>query len=105
MKKKNRKSLNYQATIDFSDINDMLWLSVIREEIRNINKTIRKVDTLNPLRVRLALRNPIEKQTTYNRFTGKSQTRGYDWGGNVIGGIKNARGADVYIYSQSTRAK
>lgn len=97
-----RTSKHYQGTIQFSDIGDMLWLGDFREQIFQANKILRKMGK-NTLRVRLALRDPIEKKTVYNWRTGREHTVGYDFGGNVIGGINNARKADVYVYENYDR--
>jgi len=94
-----RTSRHYQGTVQFSDVGDVLWLNDFREQIFQTNKILRKMGK-NALRIRLALRSPIEKKTVYNWRTQTYHHVGYDFGGNVIGGINNARKADVYVYER-----
>ena len=42
-------------------------------------------------------REPFVKQEVRNPWFGYVRTLSYDWGGNVVGGIKNASRIDFYI--------
>ena len=74
-----RISLNYVTTLDPTSSEDMARLKEIRSAISFSNKYS-------------ILKNRV-------RVCGRKPTTGYDWGGNVIGGIRNATRLDVYIYN------
>jgi hypothetical protein len=99
---KKRNSTSYVVTLNLSDEHDMMWLKQARIAMREANKALRKLSK-TPKRIRLALRDPIEKKAIRNWVTGKERVAGYDWGGNVVNGIKNARQADVYVYDRFDR--
>jgi hypothetical protein len=96
---KTRTSTAYAVTLNLFDEYDMMWLKQARDSMRKTNKSLRKIGK-TPMRIRLALRDPIRKEAVTNRWTHEKGVRGYDFGGNVVGGIKNARKADVYIYER-----
>jgi hypothetical protein len=96
---KKRNSTSYVVTLNLSDEHDMMWLKQARIAMREVNKALRKIGK-TPMRIRLALRDPIHKEVVTNHWTHEKGVRGYDFGGNVVGGIKNARKADVYIYER-----
>lgn len=97
-----RSSTAYQRTISFSDASDMFWLEELRRTTSSVNESLRKLGQ-RPFRVRVALRAPIEKRLVRNLWTGQTRIAGYDWGGNVVGGIANAAKADVYIYDDTRK--
>ena len=99
METKVRNSTAYAVTLNLFDEYDMMWLKQARDSMRKTNKSLRKIGK-TPMRIRLALRDPIRKEAVTNRWTHEKGVRGYDFGGNVVGGIKNARKADVYIYER-----
>jgi len=96
---KTRTSTAYAVTLNLFDEYDMMWLKQARDSMRKTNKSLREIGK-TPMRIRLALRDPIRKVTYWNKWTNRKNTSGYDFGGNVVGGIKNARKADVYIYER-----
>lgn len=79
-----RNSTNYVITLDVNSASDM-------EKLALIKSTIRAVNAYNSKQKRVVVRGrkPIN-------VTNKS----YDWGGNIVGGIKNASKLDVYIYDR-----
>jgi hypothetical protein len=81
---KTRKSNSYQFTISLDDSDDISMLNSLRKLVSLNNK--KRCAGKNALRVRVALRKPKQKML------------GYDYSGNVVGGIKNAQEADVYVY-------
>lgn len=84
--KPNRQSKSYVGTYNTQDPIDMLMFEHLKKNVSLLNKT----DAFNnKKRIRAALRKPLVKN-------GLS----YDWGGNLIGGIKNAGEIDVYIYDR-----
>jgi pheromone shutdown protein TraB len=85
---KTRKSNSYQFTISLDDSDDISMLNSLRKLVSLNNK--KRCAGKNALRVRVALRKPKQKML--------GNDYGYDYGGNVIGGIKNAQEADVYVY-------
>ena len=83
--KPNRQSKSYVGTYNTQDPIDMLMFEHLKKNVSLLNKT----DAFNnKKRIRAALRKPLVKN-------GPS----YDWGGNLIGGIKNAGEIYVYIYA------
>jgi len=84
--KPNRQSKSYVGTYNTQDPIDMLMFEHLKKNVSLLNKT----DAFNnKKRIRAALRKPLVKN-------GPS----YDWGGNLVGGIKNAGEIDVYIYDR-----
>ena len=79
-----RYSTSYVTTIDFLSTVDMEKLQAIRDSVRVLNSLTKN----SKFRVCLRGRKPIVKV----------KNKSYDFGGNVVGGIKNAQRADVYIY-------
>ena len=90
-----RKSTSYVTTLDVNSATDMQTLETIKATIRAVNAFNR-----NKKRVVLRGRKPIIKGRSVNLWTGKAKFGGYDWAGNVIGGIRNASKLDVYIYDK-----
>jgi hypothetical protein len=87
---------NYVTTLDPLSVVDMEKLLVIK-------RTIKAVNDWNPKKKRVVIRGrkPAVKKIVHNFWTGKCSLRGYDWAGNVIGGIKNATMWDIYVYDRS----
>lgn len=90
-----RKSSSYVCTLDLASAADMEKLAIIRKTVATSNKYI-----TNKKRVVIRGRKPIVKQTVTNYWTGKTGFRGFDWAGNVVGGLSNASKIDVYIYDR-----
>ena len=90
-----RTSTNYVITIDPLSAVDMEKLQVIKKTIKSINQSNK-----NKKRVVLRGRKPIVKTPVRNFWTGQIGFRGYDWGGNIVGGLKNATKIDVYVYDR-----
>jgi hypothetical protein len=91
-----RTSKSYVITLDATSVVDMEKLSSIKDAVRVMNRI-----TTRKQRVVLRGRKPIVKKIIGNFWTGKFGTRGYDWAGNIVGGIGNATKLDVYIYDRS----
>ena len=90
-----RLSTSYVCTLDVNSCQDMQLLEVIRKTVKISNNRMS-----NKKRVVLRGRKPVVKSTVINHWTGKTSTSGYDFAGNVIGGIANASRIDVYIYDR-----
>lgn len=84
MEFKSRKSDSYICTLDVDNKKDMATLQRIRENIKFEN-------TCFTQQRRVVVRGRKPKVRMGNV---------YDWGGNLIGGIKNAQIVDVYIYDR-----
>lgn len=82
-------------TVDINSASDIIQLDTIKKAVAIANK-----NRVNKKRVVLRGRKPIVKGRSVNFWTGKAKFGGYDWAGNVIGGIKNATKLDVYIYDR-----
>ena len=90
----------YVCTFSTECAGDMMEVESIRTLVKNFNKDLKASGATckrgRPLRYRVDLkaRQPINK--VLNRRTGR--LNGYTWGGDVIGGIANARAVDLYIH-------
>ena len=90
-----RTSTSYVCTLDVNSCLDMQLLEVIRKTVKISNNRIP-----NKKRVVIRGRKPVVKATCVDRWTGKTGTYSYDFGGNIVGGISNATRLDVYIYDR-----
>lgn len=90
-----RTSNSYITTLDPMSVNDMQMLDIIKKTVKKSN-----LYTTKKHRVVVRGRKPIENKTIYNWRDGSTRTVGYDFAGNVVGGIKNATKLDVYIYQK-----
>lgn len=90
-----RDSSSYVVTLEVNNTADMELLQYIRNTISEQNTR-----TNEKRRVVIRGRKPIAKQEIRNFWTGQRSIRGYDWAGNVVGGIKNATVYDVYVYNR-----
>lgn len=111
-----RESKSYVTTISKSDPNYDNKIADIRNQMKVTNNILREdyeweskweiargktPRSLVQYRVCLRPRKPIKKHKMINIFNGSEHYVGYDWAGNVIGGIENASQVDVYIYRRS----
>lgn len=85
-----RYSGNYVTTLNASSSVDMEKLAAIRAGIKEFNK-------FSALSGKKGSRVVVRGRKPKVKVNGKS----YDWGGNIVGGIKNATYLDVYIYDRS----
>lgn len=94
-----RKSRDYVCTLDTSSPADMELLAAIRKAVSAENKASNNPKAKK--RVRVCGRKPLSKATIKCIWTGKTSVAGFTYGGNVVGGIKNAGAVDVYIYDRN----
>lgn len=101
-----RTSTSYVMTVDFQSTSDMEKLQTIKDSVRVMNQQQKELANrraritgmfdgvlkIRPLQFRVCVkgRKPITKVNG----------RGYAYGGNVIGGLKNSSRGDVYIYER-----
>ena len=86
-----RTSDNFVGRYKLTDPYDQVKIAGIRAAVKAINNTRKNPWSKQPqLRVELRGRKPMIKENG----------RSYHWGGNIVGGIKNALEADVYIYNR-----
>jgi hypothetical protein len=71
---------------DYSELQNCCTLNALKESLKGTGKY-----------VQLRGRKPKVKQTVRNYWTGQTRFAGYDFGGNVVGGLKNATQFDVYV--------
>ena len=91
-----RTSTSYVTTLDVNSSFDMAVL-------QSIKKAVSVMNYRNPNKKRVVLRGrkPMEKRNlTLSNGTVLRTMRSYDFGGNIVGGIKNATKLDVYIYDR-----
>ena len=86
-----RTSDNFVGRYKLTDPIQRECIASIRAAVKAINKTRKNPWSKQPqLRVEVKGRKPMIKENG----------RSYYWGGNIVGGIKNALEADVYIYNR-----
>jgi len=91
--KNKRTSDKFLVRLDTQSADDMIRLQEIRKAISIINAT-----SAQKFRVDVKGRQPIQKGVIRNRITGRVIASGsYGYGGNIIGGLANAKFYDVYI--------
>ena len=92
---KNRYSNNYigSAYTNDSDYEKCL------DEAKAIFKQM-QASSKRKLRLEKRGREPFEKQEVRNHWHGYTRTLSYDFGGNVVGGLKNAKRIDFYVYNR-----
>ena len=83
-----RISTSYVATLN--PITDADQIAQIRSDIHFMNEVLKSQNLSTRYRVCLKGRKPI------NKVNG----RGFTYGGDVVGGLKNAGMVDVYIYNR-----
>ena len=98
MQIKSRASCGYRFSGKFDSQDDMQSLANLRESIAKINS--QSWDKTNRLPVVVRGRKPIVKHRSVEYWTKKVSNSGYDAAGNVVGGIKNAKEFDVYVYTR-----
>jgi hypothetical protein len=89
------RSNAYITTLDPTSTDDMAILSKIRGRVTTANKTGGFQQ-----RVVVRGRKPITKKNYYDSFGNIVATLGYGFGGNIVGGLANAKALDVYIYQR-----
>ena len=89
------RSNAYITTLDPSSAEDMAELTALRKQVTadNLNCIVKN-------RVCVRGRKPKVKKNYYNSFGNIVATLGYDFSGNIIGGLANAQALDVYIYQR-----
>ena len=87
-----RTSTSYVATLHVGSVADM-------QQLESIKKAVSLTNKFNVLKKRVVVkgRKPIVKRL--NNRTGNYIS--YGFGGNIVGGISNAKVYDVYIYDRS----
>jgi hypothetical protein len=90
-----RTSTSYVMTVDVNSAIDIQQLDIIKKAVSIANKN-RKDKQRVVLRGRKPLVKMVAKGGYY--YPGSVRLVSYDWGGNIVGGIKNATKLDVYIY-------
>lgn len=109
---KSNRSSSYVGTFVTSDKSDMNKLSELRESVSMLNKTdafgrykdygARDNGTIKK-RVVVRGRKAITKMVSPRGYfiPGSKGPVQYSYHGNIVGGIKNAKEFDVYIYDRS----
>lgn len=86
-----RTSTSYVTTLDVNSSFDMAVL-------QSIKKAVSVMNYRNPNKKRVVLRGRKPYVKRLRACTGNMVS--YDFGGNIVGGIKNATKLDVYIYDR-----
>ena len=98
----NRKSPNYQATLDANCSSDLQWLKEFRKQVSKKNRLNRKLNKNDQPQLYVAVRGrkPKVKKEVYNWYTNETKVLSYNFGGMIVGGLKNANVFDVYVYAR-----
>lgn len=97
-----RGSDSYVGSAYTSSVSDMQMIDEVRSIVKTMNKYLRQSNAVDrrgrklQYRVSLKGRDPIKK--VVNQRTGK--LNGYNWAGDVVGGMENAGRIDVYIHQR-----
>lgn len=102
------RSPSYAGTFCVEDAADMLELEELKKMVSNWNKQLKSYGARDkygkPIQYRVCLRgrDPYKKMKAPAHWLGiypasKGDVK-YDWAGNILGGLKNARKLDAYIY-------
>lgn len=93
MAKGKRTSTNFVVRLDTQSADDMIKLQDIRRSVSIMNRMSKE-----NFRVDVKGRKPFQKGVILNPITGHVVATGsYGYGGNIIGGLANAKFYDVYI--------
>lgn len=95
MRFESNRTDTYVCTLTRSS-EDQRHLETIRRTVSISNK-----GKTQKQRVVVRGRRPYRKEAIYNSVTRTWSVSGYDYSGNVIGGLENASEFDVYIYTLS----
>lgn len=97
MEIRNNRSDSYFFSLDPKNSDDMEMLSRLRAQVSAMNKSNKGKPGYVMQRVIVRGREPMVKQEVSNFWTRQTRIAGYDFGGNIVGGLKNATRFDVYI--------
>ena len=92
---KNRYSNNYIGSAYTNDPDYEKYLAEAKAIFKQLQSGSKK-----KLRLEKRGREPFVKQVVRNPWFGYTRTLSYDWGGNVVGGLKNAKRIDFYVYNR-----
>jgi len=97
---------NYVCSIDPNSSTDMLILEAVRKSVSVYNKDIPwepsnwKGMIRKAKRVTVKGREPIQKETSFNRWTNTFRTAGYTCHGDIVGNkYTNSKRLDIYIHN------
>lgn len=96
----NRTSTNYIASYDPQSVNDMQMLAEARKLVSGMNRLLKADGHQQQYRLVIRGRKPVQKSIITHQRAGITSTRGYDWAGNIIGGLANASKYDAYVYQR-----
>ena len=97
-----RGSDAYVGSVYTSSVADMESIQEVRSIVKTMNKYLRDSNAVDrrgkklQYRVSLKGRDPIMKPI--NQRTGKP--KGYNWSGDIVGGMANAGRIDIYIHQR-----
>lgn len=98
-----RQSTAFIGRFDFSNPNDMKELELVKNMVSTFNKFNKERGDSYRWRVCLRGRKPFKKMKVPAGYFTKASAGAvsYDAGGNIVGGIRNASCADVYVYRRT----
>lgn len=97
------RTKSYIASYDTRSVNDMQMLAEARKLVSGMNRILKADGYQHQYRLVVRGRKPIQKSVIVNWRTGKTSVTGYDWAGNIVGGLANATKLDAYIYRRCNR--
>ena len=95
-----RYSKNYRGTFSTQNAEDMIQVDRLKDLVKAMNEYNKTINSTKRVRLCLRGRKPFVKEVVRNPWFGQLRLRSYDWGGNIVGGIKNAQFVDAYIYDR-----
>ena len=96
MEIRNRTSPNYVCSLDPQSCVDMEMLETIKRTVKVLNKDV-KWESIDSVRGLRAVKNYKRVCVKAREAIEKVDGRSYNWSGDLLGGLANAKRFDVYI--------
>jgi len=94
MEIRDRKSTSYVCSLDPLSCVDMEILNSIKRSVKVLNAAVKWEDAGHWGLVKKCKRVAVKGREPIEKVNGK----GYNWSGDIVGGLANAQRFDVYIY-------
>lgn len=94
MEIRDRKSTSYVCSLDPQSCVDMEILATLKRAVKVLNKDVKWEDCGSWGMVKKCKRVRVKGREAIEKVNGKS----YNWSGDLLGGLANAKRLDVYIH-------
>jgi hypothetical protein len=97
MEIRDRKSTSYVCSLDPQSCVDMEILETLKRAVKVLNKDV-KWESIHSVRGLRAVKNYKRVRVKGREAIEKVNGKSYNWSGDLLGGLGNARRFDVYIH-------